>query len=54
MRLLLIELLHIFILTMMGSFIILSVTAAMGGFDNWENRYIRNRRGKLLPLNRLK
>ena len=46
MRPLLIDLLHIYVILMIGAFIIMSAFAATGTFDTWGRRYIRNRRGR--------
>ena len=36
---LLIEALHVFVVIMMGVFIIMCTLATTGGFDNWGKRY---------------
>ena len=40
---LLTDLLHLFVIFMMGSFIILSVVAATGEFDHWTTRYAKRK-----------
>jgi hypothetical protein len=54
MRPLLDEILHIFILAMMGGFLILLVSAAMGNSSVWSKRYIRDRRGRRISPNEFK
>lgn len=54
MRLILDNILHVFILAMMGGFLILCASAAVGGFDVWTKRYARTMRGKRVTQNRTK
>ena len=46
MKTLLIDILHIFILAMMGGFVILLISTIMGSSKVWAKRYIRNRPGR--------
>lgn len=54
MVLILTNILHIFILAMMGGFVILIISAAMGNLDVWTRRYTRDVRGNRIHPNRIK